>query len=740
MSAKITHSHLQRLVYVYVRQSTVTQLERNRESTARQYNLVERARALGWAADQIRTIDEDQGVSGSGSVQRKGFQLVASEVALGHVGLLLAIEVSRLARNNADWYRLLDFCGLTDTLIGDEDGLYHPGLYNDRLLLGLKGTMSEAELHVIRARLTGGIRNKAARGELRRSLPVGFVWGERPGEVLLDPDEAVRQAIRSVFAKFDETGSVHQVWLWLRSEKLLFPYRPHMRAELRWIEPTYHSIHHVLESPVYAGAYRYGCKRQERYVDEAGQLRTRTRHLTPSEWQVLIRDHHIGYIDWETYQMNRSRIAKNLRPTANEAGGAIREGSALLQGLATCGKCGRKLRVAYQGRNSAPVYYCAGTILVDGHGSWCMRIGGVHVDRAVVDAFLQVIEPAGIDAALAAEAEIQNSREEAIAQCTLQLERAQYEAERAERRYCSVEPENRLVARTLELEWEQQLRQVAAVKADLEERRRQHPRTISEEQRCTLRALGTDLRSVWSAATTSDRERKELLNLLLEEVCIAVQRSASTAHLTLRWRGGTITELDMHARSPRIPALRTDEETIELIRRLAPHYRDALIAGILNRQGRKTVRGERFTASSINRLRHYWKLPHFEGKTVEGEGELATVCDAAKILDVSPSTLHRCLNDGIIVGEQFTPGAPWRIRITEELRDRFVQEAPDGYVPIVDAMRILGVSRQTVLQRVKRGELQALHVSRGRRKGLRINVLNASLPLFDGSPSEGGVV
>ncbi len=736
MSDKVSSSHLRRLAYVYIRQSTLTQIERNRESTARQYGLVERAKQLGWTSDRVQTIDDDQGLSGSGTAQRKGFELVASEVALGRVGLILAIEVSRLARNNADWYRLLDFCGMTDTLIGDEDGLYHPGLYNDRLLLGLKGTMSEAELHVIRARLNGGIRNKAARGELQRALPIGFVWGEQPGQVLFDPDEAIRQAIRTVFQKFAETGSVRQVWIWFHMQKLLFPSRPHLGADLRWIAPRYNAIHMVLDSPVYAGVYRYGSTRQERYIDDTGKLRTRVRRLSPSEWQVLIRDHHEGYIDWETYEMNRARIGRNTRPTAHEAGGAIREGTALLQGLATCGRCGRKLRVCYQGQNSSPAYYCPGSVLVNGRAHWCLRIGGVRIDRAVADAFLDAITPAGIDAAVVAEREMEADRDAAIAQWALQVERAQYEADRAERRHRTVEPENRLVARTLELEWEKRLSELASAKAELEDRRRMHPRPLTDVQRAQLRELATDLRSVWAAPTTTDRDRKELLHMLLEEVCIAVERSASTAHLTLRWHGGEITEIDALARSPRVPALRTDEETIQLARRLAPHYSDALIAGVLNRQGRRTVHGERFTATSVNNLRRHWKLPRFEPKASSAEGDLATVRDAAKTLGVAHSTLHRCLNDGIIVGEQLTPGAPWRIRITEELRARFVHEAPEGYVPILDAMRILGVSRQTVLQRVKRGELQALHVSRGRRKGLRINVLDTPMPLFEATPSE----
>jgi DNA invertase Pin-like site-specific DNA recombinase len=730
MSDKITSSHLCRAAFVYIRQSTLTQLERNRESTARQYKLVDRAVQLGWVADRVRAIDDDQGISGSGKTQREGFELMASEVALGRVGIILALEVSRLARNNADWYRLLDFCGLTDTLIGDEDGVYHPGLYNDRLLLGLKGTMSEAELHVIRARLLGGIRNKAARGELRRALPIGFVWGEKDGEVLFDPDEGVKEAVRTVFQKFSETGSIRQVWVWFRGHKLLFPSRPHLGAEVRWIPPTYHSIHMVLDSPVYAGVYKYGSTRQERYVDDTGRIRGRVRHLPSTEWQVRIRDHHPGYIDWETYEMNHKRIARNTRPTPHQGVGAIREGAALLQGLATCGRCGRKLRVHYQGRNASPGYHCPGSTLVDGRSTWCLRIGGVRIDQAVADAVLEAITPAGIDAALETERHFETGQDTALQQWILQVERAEYEAQRAERRYRNVEPENRLVARTLETEWEKRLSELTAAKSELENRRLHQPLALTDEQRERLRMLGQDLRTVWTLPSTTDRDRKELIHTLLEEVSIAVERKASTAHIRLRWRGGAFSEFDVVARSPRIPALRTDEKTIDLIRRLAPYYSNAVIAGILNRQGRRTVHGERFAISHLDNLRRNWKLPKYEPPASPPEGEPITIRKAADVLGVATSTLHRCLNDGIIVGEQLTPGAPWRIRITDELRARFVQETPPGYVPLLDAMRILGVSRQTVLQRVKRGQLEALHISRGRRKGLCIKILDEQMPLF----------
>ena len=340
---KVMRTHLRRVAYVYVRQSTVMQIQRNPESTDRQYGLLARATELGWPREQIVVIDEDLGLTSSGIVERSGFDRMAAEVGLGRVGIILALEVSRLARNNADWYRLLDLCGITDTLIGDNDGLYHLNNFNDRLVLGLKGTMSEAELHVMRARLDGSIRNKAARGEFRRGLPVSFIWGETDGDVCFDPDEAVTSAIRTVFERFAEMGSARQVWLWFRSEGLMFPTRANMHAPICWATPTYTQIHHVLTNPVYAGAYVYGKTRRERYVDESGNIKMRLRHLPRSEWSVLLTDHHEGFIDWTTYEKNKERLAKNTRPGPHKAGGAVREGAALLQGLATCGQCGRRL-------------------------------------------------------------------------------------------------------------------------------------------------------------------------------------------------------------------------------------------------------------------------------------------------------------------------------------------------------------------------------------------------------------
>jgi DNA invertase Pin-like site-specific DNA recombinase len=423
--SKVSAAQLRRAAVVYVRQSTMAQLSRNRESTARQYDLVGRAVELGWPRAGVRVIDEDLGVSGASAAGRAGFAELAAQVGLGQVGIVLALEVSRLARNNADWYRLLDLAGMTDTLIADTDGVYHPGLFNDRMLLGMKGTMSEAELHILRARLHGGIRSKAARGQLRRALPVGLVWGEADGEIGLHPDEAVSGVIAAVFERFAVCGSVRGVWLWLRDQGLRFPLQRHGYVtggeEITWVAPTYHAVHTVLTHPAYAGAYTFGRTRAHRSVDADGQLRTSRHRLPQDEWEVLIIDHHRGFIDWDTYQGNQIRIRGNIRPRAHQPGtGAAREGCALLQGLATCGVCGRKLAVYYDGPAKAtPGYYCTGTgHLVEGRGTRHLRVGGAGIDAAVAGAFLAALQPAALQACLAAARQLEDGHDAATAPST----------------------------------------------------------------------------------------------------------------------------------------------------------------------------------------------------------------------------------------------------------------------------------------------------------------------------------
>jgi DNA invertase Pin-like site-specific DNA recombinase len=735
---KITISHLRRAAVIYVRQSTLAQVERNIESTARQYDLVAKAQQLGWPRSAVRVIDDDLGVSGASTTGRSGFAELAAQVGLGQVGIVLSLEVSRLARNNTDWYRLLDLAGMADTLIADADGVYHPALFNDRLLLGMKGTMSEAELHILRARLDGGIRNKAARGELRRGLPVGLVWGEADGEIRWHPDEAVTGVIGAIFERFTVVGSVRGVWLWLHDQGLQLPLQKHGHVtgteEITWVEPTYHAVHTVLTHPAYAGAYVYGRTRQQRHLGEDGQLRVRRHTLPQKEWEVLIKDHHRGFIDWDTYQTNQTRIGGNIRPMAHQPGtGAVREGAALLQGLATCGSCGRKLAVYYEGPSkSTPGYYCTGTgTLVEGRGTRHLRIGGLAIDTAVAEAFLAALQPTALQACLAAAQQLQDGHDTALAQWRRHVEQARYQATRAERRYRAVDPDNRLVARGLETEWNDALQQVADAQTELARREAARPKTLTTQEKSQILALGDDIGQVWSAPTTTDKDRKQLMRTLLEDIHISLHRdhTQGRAALVLRWKGGAISELSVPIRR-KPPAIRTDEDTIDLLRRLAVHYPDTKIAGILNRQGRRTARGLSFTANRVQSLRHHWKIPYHQPGDQPQEGELLNVTAAATQLGIAPSTLLRWLNDGFVAGEQITPGAPWRIRLTDELRNMLADDAPEGWVAVQYATRALGVSRQTVLQRVKHGELRAVLTRTGRRKGLRIELPTPQNGLF----------
>ncbi|WP_050009399.1 recombinase family protein, partial [Candidatus Glomeribacter gigasporarum] len=601
------------------------------------------------------------------------------------------------------------------TLIGDADGVYNPASFNDRLLLGLKGTMSEAELHILRARLDGGIRNKAARGELRRGLPIGPVWGEADGEVRLHPDEAVVNALRAVFDRFSEFGSARHVWLWFRSEHLSFPLQMHHTDPIRWAAPSYHAIHSVLSNPVYAGAYCYGKSRRERYVDEQGALKMRLRRLPQSQWNVLIKDHHEGYIDWATYEANQMRLGANTKPRPHQAAGAVREGSALLQGLAICGHCGRRLRTHYRGTNHTPGYHCANKCAVNGRGVYCLNVGGLQIDAAATQAFLQAVNPAGVEAAVRAAERLEADHDAALAQWRLTVERARYEAQRAERRYSAVNPENRLVARGLEAQLEKRLHELEQAQQELAQREQLRPRTLSPQERDRLLAIGQDLQRLWRASSLTVRDRKQLLRTLLEEVAITVHREQYRAHLNLRWRGGKLTECEVALPRSRPATIRTDENTLALVRRLAQHYPDATIAGILNKQGRLSAHGLRFNQNIVSSLRRHWEIPCFEPPAERPEGKLLNIRQAAYVLGTVPSTLHRWINDGFISGEQLTPGAPRRIHITDAVRSRFVEHSPTGYIVMQDATRLLGVSRQSVLQRVKRGELDAVLVHRAKR-------------------------
>ncbi len=595
---------------------------------------------------------------------------------------------------------------------------------------------------MLRARLEGGIKNKAARGELRRGLPVGLLWGEAGGEIGFHPDEAVTGVIAATFDRFAVCGSVRATWLWLHGQGLRWPLQrvAYLRPgsgtpEITWVEPTYHAVHTTLSHPAYAGAYVYGRTRKERYLDASGVLRQRARRLPRDQWEVLIPDHHPGFIDWDTYLANQARIGTNIRPQARQPGtGAVREGCALLQGLATCGTCARKLAIFYGGpAKCVPNYYCQGSAeLVDGRGARHMSIGGQAIDAAVAGAFLAALAPAALDACLQAARQLEDGHDAALAQHRRQVEQARYHAARAERRYRAVDPDNRLVARGLEAEWEHALREQADAEAELARREAVRPKTLTDGEQAAILALGDDLGAVWDAPTTTDKDRKQLLRTLLDEVNITPHRDDPAPHaaLVLRWKGGAISELTVPLRR-RQPKIRTSEDTISLIRRLAVHYPDAQIAGILNRQHRTTARGLSFTASRVASLRTHWHIPcHQPGNDTPAEGELLNVTQAARELNIAPSTLLRWLDDGFVPGEQVTPGAPWRVRLTDQLRGMLTDHAPDGWLALHHASRALGVSRQTVLQKVKRGELRAVLTRTGRRKGLRIEVPTPQDGLF----------
>jgi DNA invertase Pin-like site-specific DNA recombinase len=563
---KVTAARLRRAAAVCCRQSTLVQAERNRESTLRQYGLVSRAGAPGWPRGAVRVIDADLGVSGPGLAARAGFTELTGQIALGQVGVVLALEVSRLVRSPAERYRLLDLCGITDTLIAGETSVYHPGMFDDRLILGLKGTMAESELQVLRARMLGGLRNKAARGELRIALPAGLVWGEEPGQVLLHPDEAVRGAITAVSDRFAASGPARQTWLWLRENGLMLP---SLRdGQPAWATAAYPAVHKILTHPACAGAYVYGRTRAERYIDASGTPAGKRRAVPrPADWQVLITGHHPGYIDWDTYLANTARLAADMAPVRGADGtGATREGCALLQGLAVCGICGRRLGVFYRGTaKSAPGYQRNGGVLAGGgQGRRCTRVSGVRAGPAVAGHVLEVLTPLALQAALDAADQIEAGHDAAPGQWRRQAGQARYAATRAERRYRAVDPENRLAARGPEAEWEACLQAVRDAGAELERRQAARPVRLSADERARILAIATDLPALRDAPSVTGRDRKELLHALLGDVVVTAGDTSRTARLALRWKGGLTSELTADLPRPK-PPCRTSEDTVSLI-------------------------------------------------------------------------------------------------------------------------------------------------------------------------------
>jgi excisionase family DNA binding protein len=735
---KVSASHRSRDAYVYVRQSTPTQMVQHTESLARQYELRERAVALGWPAHQVVVIDADLGRSGAQTEGRLGFKELVADVGLGKVGIVLGIEVSRLARNNADWYQLLDLCAITDTLIADADGVYHSADFNDRLVLGLKGTMSEAELHLIKSRLTAGLKHKAAKGELRQGLPVGLDYDE-DDRTMITPDEAVREAIVTVFRRFDELGSARQVLMRLREDGVLLPRRANGSQRITWAPATYPAVHDLLTNPAYAGAFVFGRTRTEKRVDPiTGTVRSRVRLVSREQWEVLIPDHHPGYINWETYEANAVRLRGNWRRPRELAGGAVREGRALLQGLLRCGRCGRIMQTGYSGtKGNCPRYVCARAKQLYAGEHVCQSIGGIRLENKILDEMFDVLQPAALTATAQALAEADANYRRELTVFELTVERARYEADRALRQFDSVEPENRLVARTLEKALETRLAAVRAAENDLAAQRARRPIALTEEELTWITTAGADIRAIFDAPTTTVRERKQLIRAVIAEIGITVHRQRRVAALRIVWQGGAVSEASMPMTKAG-PHLRvTDEQTIALVRRLAQHYNDQTIAAILAKQKRRTATGLPFTRARVAILRAGHNIPVYQPPAqldVGPSGDdavVVTITEAEKILAVSKETLYRWIRDGFITAEQITPGAPWRIRIDQALRHRIQPEAPEGWLGLNEAAKALGVARQTVLHKVQRGELQAVHVNRGRRKGLRIQVKPDQPGLFD---------
>lgn len=734
--SKVTSSHLGRDAYVYVRQSTLAQVRQHTESLERQYELAARAQVLGWPPRQVVVVDDDLGRSGAEASAREGFKSLVADVGLGKVGIILGIEVSRLARNNADWYQLLDLCAVTDTLIADGDGLYHPADFNDRLVLGLKGTMSEAELHLIRHRLTAGLHHKAAKGELRQGLPVGFVYDE-DGNVTPDPDEAVREAIATVFRRFDELGTGRQVLLSLRGDNLVLPRRPSGARRITWAQASYPAIHDFLTNPCYAGAFVFGRHRTEKRLDANGRLVSRTCELPRGEWQVLIADHHPGYISWERYEGIQEQLRANWRPPRGHGGGPVREGTALLQGRIRCGRCGRMMQTAYSGtRGDCPRYLCGRSKMLYGAERGCQSLGGRKLEGRVLDEVFAVLEPASLAATAKALAEAEANHLQRLAVFELAVERARYGADRARRQFDAVEPENRLVARTLERSLEEALVAQRQAETDLAAQRLRRPTRLTDEEINWLGRAGADVRAIFEAPTTSWRERKQLLRAIVAEVVVTVRSADRQADVTIIWEGGNETSFVLQLNKPGGHFRTTDEDTVDLLRRLAERYDDKQIAAIFSKQGRRTGTGLPFTKARVAALRVSRRIPAYRPPPVTASGDDAKVVSitaAEKLLGVNRTTIYRWLQDGFIQGEQLTPAGPWHIRITEDLLRRIVPEIPEGWVGLDDAARRLGVARQTVLHKVQRGELEAVHVNRGRRKGLRIN-LNGNGPGLFATP------
>lgn len=689
--SKITAEHLCRSAIIYIRQSTSYQVVNNLESQRRQYGLAERARQLGWG--DVQVVDDDLGRSGAGTA-RPGFEKLLAAICEGRVGAVVSLEASRLARNGRDWHTLLEFCGLVGTLIVDEDGVYDPRLVNDRLLLGMKGTMSEMELSVFRQRSIEALRQKARRGELLLTVAVGYVKAE-DGQIEKDPDLRVQDGVALVFRKFAELQSVRQVLLWFRQEQVLVPavVHGHGKHATEWKAPVYHTLHRMLTNPVYAGAYAFG-RRGTRVVIEGGRKRVVRDSMRRNwkDWEVLIRDHHEAYISWEGFERNQHLIADNANGKSYLGRGAIRRGEALLPGLFRCARCGRRLRVAYSGKGgNTQRYVCRGAFSAKAADN-CIRFGGMRVDRAVAREVLDRLQPLGIKAALAAMEVQGQEHSDKRQQVENACRQARYEAERARRQYDVVDPENRLVASELERRWNEKLIRLRELEEELDGLVALQTPTVSAEDRARLMALGKDLAQAWDSPGASVETRKKIVRLLVKEIIIDVVDE--TLALIIHWQGGDHTRLIVKKNKVGQTRWTVAADTLDLVRVLARQMPDLSIAAVLNRAGKTTGKGNSWTRTRVCGLRKSHGIASYrEGERAE-RGE-ATLDEAAAILHVSPSTIRRMMTRGTLASNQLCKGAPWIIRLSDLEDDAVRREAdarrsrrPASYDPRQNALSL----------------------------------------------------
>jgi excisionase family DNA binding protein len=654
---KITPDHLSRSAYVYVRQSTPDQLANNPESRRRQYALAARARALGW--ENVTVIDDDLGRSGGGTA-RPGFERLLAAICTGTAGAVLAIEASRLARNGRDWHTLLEFCTLVNSLIIDEDGVYDPKLVNDRLLLGMKGTFSELELSILRQRSQEALRLKAARGDLHTSVAVGYVRST-DDRLEIDPDKRVREALHLAFRKFAEFGSVRQVAIWLCDEALKMPivvYGPRGRM-VEWQLPRYNTIHRLLTNPIYAGAYVFGRTGSQIRLEGGRKLITRSVRRPQKEWEVLIRDHHDGYISWDDYEHNQRTISGNANMKGEMVPGSVRNGGGLLVGLLRCGHCGRKLKVQHNGLRGVARYLCNDAAVNHGRRTKCIAFGNMRIDAAVSAEVLSLIAPLGLEAALQAIADRERDGTQRLRQIELTLEQARYEAARSHRQYDAVDPENRLVAGDLERRWNERLAEVARLEEEIRVVREDLPAAIVETERAEILALGTDVARLWNQPAASIAIRKRILRTVLEEIIVTV--APGQLLLKMHWKGGDHTTLEVVKNRVGQHRWKTDTATEQLICDLARLLPDGNIASVLNRLRIRTAKGHTWTQQRVRTFRNDHAVAVYRDGERAERGEVI-LHEAASRLGVSKMTVTRLIKDDVLPAKQVCIGAPYVIR------------------------------------------------------------------------------